>query len=248
MENEIKGIGFDLFNTLIIADNLALKTAMTRLIDSLVKSGLEIDREEFRELYKESSIHFIKEADKTGIETHNRFWISDPLNKMGFSIEPNDPIINKGIEAYFSAFFDHCHLLPGTKEMLDKMSSRYTIGLVSNFTHAPAAIELLKHLDIIDYFSSIIISGDVGYRKPNPLIFRHFLDSINISPENLIFIGDDPLHDIKGAMDVGIRPIWMTYVRDNNLYSIPGYLRGEDSIVTDSVPRISSWKQLYKII
>ena len=245
---KIKGIGFDLFNTLIMAEPSALKKAMERLLGSLNDNGLNINKDEFMGFYKESARYFIKKADETGIETHNRFWISDALRKMGIFIEPNDSIINRGVEAYFSAFYDNCHLVPGTRDMLERISKTHTLGLVSNFTHAPAAMKLMEHLDISRYFQVTVISGEVGYRKPNPLIFRIFINTLNIDPQYMIYVGDDPMHDIQGAMGAGIMPVWMTYVRDNNLQFIPGYVRSRNEIVSEEVPRISTWEQLFEII
>jgi len=248
VKKELKGIGFDLFNTLIFAEPNALKTALGRLTSSLLESGIQIDPEQFRQYHRESAIYFIRKADESGIETHNRFWISGALTRLGITLSPDDPIIQRGVDAYFSAFYDHCHLIPGTVEMLKILSTGYRIGLVSNFTHAPAARKLLEFLRIADFLHTIIISGEVGYRKPNPRIFDIFCDSIKLNPAQILYVGDDPLHDIEGAMKAGIQPVWMTYVMDEGLPVVPGHVRYSNDHLDQEVPRISSWDQFMKIM
>jgi len=136
---QIKAIGFDLFNTLIVPDLQALPEAMSRLIDSLQESGLFLHQKAFEEGYREAALRFIEATRQDGRETHNRFWICAALEIQGHSLQPDDLRINEAVKAYFSAFPEHCHLIPGTKDMLQTLKETYRLGLLSNFTHGPAA-------------------------------------------------------------------------------------------------------------
>jgi hypothetical protein len=60
----IKAIGFDLFNTLIMAGPGAVGEALTRLTDNLRAGGLDIDPERFQTVYREAAVRFIKEAHR----------------------------------------------------------------------------------------------------------------------------------------------------------------------------------------
>ena len=86
--NHIKAIGFDLFNTLITAEPRALNEAMGRLVSSLQKNGLALEAESFEKAYTESAVKFIEAARQNGIETHNRFWISEALSRGEQNIPP----------------------------------------------------------------------------------------------------------------------------------------------------------------
>ncbi|MCP4668521.1 MAG: HAD family hydrolase, partial [Deltaproteobacteria bacterium] len=140
----IKAIGFDLFNTLITAEPHTFDQAMSRLIHSLGRSGLALEPEAFREAHGRAALRFIEKTRQDGRETHNRFWISAALETQGHHIPPHDPRIAEAVDAYFSSFIECCHLIPGTRQMLDALQGRYPLGLLSNFTHPPAARAILE--------------------------------------------------------------------------------------------------------
>jgi putative hydrolase of the HAD superfamily len=240
--NQIKAIGFDLFNTLITAEPHAVEEALRRLVHSLLDNGLAIELESFKNAHKGTAIKFLEETKRDGRETHNRFWISAALETQGYSIPPDDPRIAAGIDAYFSIFLESCHLIPGTRQMLQALGETYRLGLLSNFTHAPAAMDIIDRVGITDFFDVILISGAVGYRKPHPLVFHRLVDQMRVEKEQIVYVGDDPEADISGAQGAGIRPVWTTCVRDQNIPSAPSVVSESPQKVDGKVPRISNWE------
>ena len=52
----------------------------------------------------------------------------------------------------------------------------------------------------------IIVSEEAGYRKPDPRIFRDALEATGLAaPEQVMFVGDNPLADIDGAKRFGMK-------------------------------------------
>jgi len=246
--HNIKAIAFDLFNTLITVEPNGLDEAVARLVRSLKKSGFELEYEPFKQAHRESAVRFIEETRKDGMETHNRFWISDALKTLGYDVPPNDPRIASAVEAYFSAFLDLCHLIPGTGEMLQTLRDRYRLGLLSNFTHAPAAKNIIGHVGLNHSFHVVLISGDLGFRKPHPSVFRQLIDRLGVEKNRILYVGDDPETDIIGASRAGIQPVWTTYVRDNRIPAAPGIRIGSDGTPGLEVPRISTWEDLFSLL
>ena len=245
---KIKAIGFDLFNTLVVPDLQALPEAMNRLIDSLQKSGFLLDQKVFREGYREAALRFIEATRQDGRETHNRFWICATLELQGYSLQPDDLRINEAVEAYFSAFPEHCHLIPGTKDMLQTLKGTYRLGLLSNFTHGPAAREIIEHVGLNPFFDVILISGEEGFRKPHPSVFHRLVEVLGVEPDQTIYVGDDPEPDIIGAQEAGLRPVWTTYVEKKEL---PFSLNVSTPTPEENhahVPRISTWQDLFVIL
>jgi putative hydrolase of the HAD superfamily len=152
------------------------------------------------------------------------------------------------VELYFSAFLEYCHLVPGTEEMLATLKTRYPLGLLSNFTHPPAAQAILDGLGITPFFDVVLISGEVGYRKPHELVFRLLLERLGVEPGELAYVGDDPEPDIDGAWSIGIQPVWTTYVRDRRIPLAPGVASEQLDSPRCSVPRISSWAELLSLL
>lgn len=244
----VKAIGFDLFNTLIAAEPGGVDRAMARITGNLREAGFILEEETFKTAYRQAAIGYIKEARREGRETHNRFWISATLAELGYVLTPDDPRIASAVEAYFSAFYDFCYLVPGTLEMLQALRERFPLGLLSNFTHAPAARGLMDHLGLTPFFEVILISGDLGFRKPHPYVFEQLVSALAVPQEEILFVGDDLEPDIRGARAAGLRPVWTTYVRENLASPFPGSVTPGEEDPGDDVPRISNWEDLVRLV
>lgn len=244
----IKAIGFDLFNTLITIDPDTLKSADDLLLHSLRENGFHLEEKEFGEAYREEAGRFVEEARLSGVETHNRFWIHAALTRQGYRLDPFDARIAAAVELYFTGFYGSTRLIPGTLELLENLRLRYRLGLLSNFTHAPAARRIIDRNGIGHFFEVILISGELGYRKPSPLVFRELVRQLGVEGGNTLYIGDDPQPDIHGAWRAGLQPVWSTYVIENGLAFAPGVLAREAGVPDREVPRISCWEDLYRLL
>lgn len=244
----IRAVGFDLFNTLIMADPGALNEALGRLMKGLEQYGIRPDAEPFRQAYREAAVRHITEANHNGIETHNRFWISEALQRLGYTIEPEDARISSAVESYFSAFLDFCHVIPDTLPMLRDFKADYRLGLLSNFTHAPAALKLIEHLGLDGFFDVVLISGEVGYRKPHPLLFQKLVNGLGVSGADLVYVGDDPEADVRGALNAGIQPVWFTYARDKGSPLPPGATSDPSKMPDSDIPMISNWGEFLALL
>ncbi len=247
--DHIAAIGFDLFDTLVTLHPQTLQEAMGILIQSLRRGGLQVEAEQFRKAYREAATLSLEQARLSGIETHNRFWIRDALQSLGEDVSEEDPRIGQGVDAYFSAFYSNCRLIPGTLEMLGALKkARYRLGLLSNLTHAPAGREILRRMGLRPFFDVVLISGELGYRKPHPLAFERLVASLGVPREEMLYVGDDPECDVDGAMRAGIRPVWTTYTRDHNVRFVPSLVSGDVSSPGTAVPRVSGWGELFRLL
>lgn len=243
-----KAIGFDLFNTLITVDPKILALAFERLIKTLRRTGFQIQEESFKEAYRRQAKRFLEATRATGRETHNRFWVAGALGEAGFHVEPDDPRVLEAVEDYFKAFANKCQLLPGTLETLDRLKERYPLGLLSNFTHAPAAWSILEELGLRSIFRVILISGDLGYRKPHPCVFRRLCDELGVLPGELLYVGDDPGPDIYGALDAGVRPVWSLHAQSLGVRHVADLAYEGLPSPDGKIPRISRWEELLALV
>lgn len=244
----VRAIGFDLFNTLITARSGAVEEAVDRLLTTLREEGFSLEKHAFEEAYKENASLIINQARKNGRETHNRFWISATLKSLGYDVDPDDPRISLCVRSYFSAFFDYCEVIPETIEMLRMVRSSYKIGLLSNFTHPPAAEQLMQAHGLKPFFDFILISGALGYRKPHPFVFNRLRKEFAEASEHILYVGDDPDPDINGARRAGMQAVWFTYARDHHIPTVPGVGPSGPSTPAYNVPRISTWKEFLILI
>lgn len=247
--SSIAAVGFDLFNTLITVEPPAVHEAISRLTASLRQSGFPIDGESFAKEHRKAALQFLEESRRSGRETHNRFWISHALQELGCGVSPDDPRICRGVEAYFSAFLAHSHLVPGTLEMLRTLRGRYRLGLLSNFTHAPAAWQIIGELGLTPFFDVVVISGEEGYRKPHPKLFQRFMEGLGVEGKRLLFVGDDLYCDVQGAKQSGIHPVWTTVVMDQKIvHHRMAETPVNGKILPPGVPRISTWDDLITLL
>ena len=86
-------------------------------------------------------------------------------------------------------------------EVLRAVRRHATVALLSNGT-----TRLRRDLDVLDLtdeFDVIFNTAELGIAKPDPDVFRHVLDQLEVRPDQALFI-DDLLPNVEGARSVGI--------------------------------------------
>ena len=89
------------------------------------------------------------------------------------------------------------------RAMLARLATRYRLGLVTNGT-AETQRRKLEKLGLESAFDPVVISEEVGFKKPDERIFRVALDRLGSPAHRVAFVGDDPVADIAGAQALGM--------------------------------------------
>lgn len=207
----VKGIGFDLFGTLVLQERFSFEQCIDALFHSLSTSGFPLEKGGFVQVYREVNRRFMDQATADGRETHNRLWVAGALQALGHVVDPEDARVTQAVEAYFDPFVRSCQLIPGTHAMLESLMGQYRLAVVSNFTHPPAVEQILAGAGIAHFFAEILISGRLGFRKPHPVVFAELARRLGLDPANIVFVGDELSSDIVGAQEAGMHTVWMTY-------------------------------------
>ncbi len=98
---------------------------------------------------------------------------------------------------------------PETIPMMQKLRSMgYKTGLITNGQHA-LQYSKLRLLSLTELFDEIIATGDYGIHKPDKEIFDIMREKFMFSPEEMVYVGDNPVNDIQGARNAGWKTIWM---------------------------------------
>ncbi len=142
-------------------------------------------------------------------EVTNAVWVSEALRELGFNVITEDARLNAALEVFFQNFIDSLELRPYAEQLLVEAAKICRVALISNFTHGPVVHSSVCKLGISRYFDAVIVSGDIGWRKPHEKIFKDTLDKLQVKGEEAVFIGDCPLEDIKGAREVGMRTVFV---------------------------------------
>ena len=96
---------------------------------------------------------------------------------------------------------------PQVREVLAQLSQHYRLGIVSDGQSVYARAEL-QALGLQNYFNPIVVSGDYGYRKPDPRLFKQALAVMKVNPNQAIYVGNDMYRDVFGAKQVGLKTVF----------------------------------------
>lgn len=110
--------------------------------------------------------------------------------------------------SFFAEIGAHCAPRPGAIELLTRLRGQVRLALVSN---GPADLQRhkLTSAGLLDTFDVIVISGELGSRKPDPAPFLAALRRLHLRPEQAGMVGDHPDHDVQPARALGLRTAWV---------------------------------------
>lgn len=193
----LRAIIFDLDNTLL--DFMGLKNkSCDAAIDAMINAGLRIEREKARNI-------LFNLYNKYGIE-HGRIF-----QKFLAKLDKKDmKILSAAIVAYRRVQAEGRKPYKGVKEVLQNLKRKYKLGVISDAPSIKAWTRLTE-LGLIDFFDIVITYDDTKKKKPHPLPYRLALQKLGIKPEEVLFIGDAPHRDIKGAKAIGMKTCLAEY-------------------------------------
>lgn len=206
----LKAAIFDFIGTLTNVKGYNLENSKMKLCKAIIESGFNVKDECFLDAYSKSHEKYRVVRYQELIEVTNAIWIADALKSLGFKTSPEDKRIKAAVNIFFEDYVRSLELRPCAKKLLEMLSNEYKLGLVSNFTYAPVIYAGLRKLDINKFFNAVLVSEEVGWRKPHAKIFEEALKRLKIEVHEAIYIGDSPQEDIKGAKEIGLKTIFVS--------------------------------------
>jgi len=217
---QLEAVTFDLWDTLVHTRNYS-EFRLPQLTKILRERGLSHTDDEILEAYQAGFNYSMRTIPLEGyrhIETHEI--VDKVLEKIGYS---STETRNQLIHVYEEAILcDPPRLKEGVFEALDYVKDRYRIGLISVTGVSPGRLvrDILREYSVLDYFEVLTFSDEVKLVKPNPRLFTTCLDELGVEPCNAVHVGDSFKSDIVGAIDAGMRTIW---VKTREQVMKPGY-------------------------
>lgn len=156
--------------------------------------------------------------------------LKEAFDGLKYSI--SDDMIHHLSETYIDNLSNYNTLFDGTVEILDYLSPKYQLHIITN-GFEEVQLKKLQKSEILYFFDKVITSESVGVKKPNPIIFNHALEVANAEPEYSMMIGDNLEADIQGAQQIGMQTIFFNIhnvpvnnniISVNNLIEIKQYL------------------------
>jgi FMN phosphatase YigB (HAD superfamily) len=169
-----------------------------RVLRLLASRGFAVGREEWEEATGRA-LSELRNRREEHREMSFREFSSLQLSSLG--VEPDPLLLEEMLSLYLLSF--PRRLKRGARRVVEELFPLYRLGVLSN-SMSPAPRLFLQERGLDRYFGVILVSGEVGYRKPHPEIFLRALRELGVSPAEAVHVGDRPDTDGAGAKGVGM--------------------------------------------
>lgn len=99
--------------------------------------------------------------------------------------------------------FEHTETVEILRRLHD--SKEHSIYSLTNWSNETFPVALMK-FPFLSWFKGILVSGDVGLKKPDPEIYKLLLDKYGLEANTCVFI-DDRTENVKAASALGFSGI-----------------------------------------
>ncbi|MDP5274031.1 HAD family hydrolase [Chengkuizengella axinellae] len=101
------------------------------------------------------------------------------------------------------------YVYDATYPTLDILKENHKLMLLTNGSPDIQNEKLAALPKLTPYMDQIMVSGSFGQGKPSPAIFEHAMSLLGIEAHEGIMVGDKLTTDIKGALSVGMKCVWV---------------------------------------
>ena len=126
-------------------------------------------------------------------------------------------------------------LYPDTKELLQRLSQKYKIGIIANQDFGTE--QRLTDFNVYQYINLVIASAEEGVAKPDLRIFQIALDRANCKPEEAVMVGDRIDNDIIPANKIGMTTVWIK--QGFGCYAEPKTVEEQPDYIVNSLAEIT---------
>ncbi len=207
------------------------------LLDTLDESNIKCGQEQAVSAYRRINDIVWKQFEK-GLITLDylrteRF--RQLLRECGTK-DPSDELCKRISGTYLGKLGSSAYMLDGAREMLERMGKICALVLITNGISSVQRQRLAK-AGIEKYFSEIVISEEIGFKKPEKAFFDFAMKKCGSPrPGEVLVIGDSLTSDIQGGVNYGLDTCWFNPAGKPNTAGIrPAH-------------EIASFEELYRIV
>ncbi len=147
--------------------------------------------------------------------------------------------------AFLAPAWQGARVVDGATAILDDLRARgYVTAVLSNTPWgSPGDLwrEHVASLGLAGKVDLLAFCTDAGYRKPHRAAFEYVLERLELSPDQCLFIGDDPRWDVAGPQAIGMHA---AVIRHSHLYD------PADAALADTLdaPVITGFDEIFPLI
>jgi len=197
----------DFYGTIAAGDREAVESVCREIVNAC---RLPLSAAEFAVAWGEHYFAVVGGSNHAAFRTLHECELSslrDMFARFGVDADPA-PFVAR-LEAYWRDPPIH----PDAAEFLSGLEM--PVCCVSNADSLPLHAAIAKHNL---RFDAVVASEAVRCYKPDPEIFRHALQRLNVAPDRALHVGDSLHSDIGGASKIGITTAWIC--RESRIHDI----------------------------
>jgi putative hydrolase of the HAD superfamily len=236
----IKLIGFDLDDCLFDSSGLSNR-ARIKGIDAMIELGLKIDRQKAIILIQE-----IVEEYGSNSSMHYDYFIRrlNEVERLSISSNEQYKYIAAAVMAYHAQKINYIKLYDDVCATLQKLREISIKTAIITDGLPVKQYEKILRLELDDLIDLVVITDEIGIRKPNPQLFSYFLEKFKVKGYETIYIGDNVIKDIIPAK---LNYIHSVYIHRGGKYDIQ---KIDENAPVDFKPdyEISNLSEIFPII
>jgi len=176
------------------------KISCEAAISAMIDAGLKMDKNKaYEKLFSLYGVY--------GIEHQQIFqkFLEEVMGEIDYKI------LSRGVAAYRKMQAGYLEPYPHTRSTLISLREKgLQLGIVSDAPRLKAWMRLAE-MGLTDFFDFVVTLDDTGELKPSALPFKAALEQLNCNPGEILFVGDNPGRDIKGAQESGMKTALAKY-------------------------------------
>jgi len=208
--NSIRAIFFDLDGTL----RHSVPSGGEVFTDYVITLGLRVNEESRLRALRWEHLYWASSEDlRDDLLAHSfdteKFWIEYSRRRLiALGASPQWARENAAkTSVHMGEFYRPESIIPeDVRRSLPQLKEAgYILGVISN-RDKPFQDVLQSH-GISEFFDFSLAAGEINIFKPEPGVFEHGLQQVNVSPQETVYVGDNYYADVVGARRAGIQPI-----------------------------------------
>lgn len=210
---KIKGVLFDMYGTLLNVETNENADELYRVLSNfIVQHNVPIKAGELREEF----FRLMKKQKNGASENYAEFdvvglWKTflDARHPQGVPQARLKQLPMLLSELFRAASRYRLELYPDVPRVMQELYARFPLAAVSDAQSVWLWPEL-RAVGLDRFFKNIVVSSELGYRKPDPRLFNKALAALKLKPSEVLFVGNDMYRDIYGARELGIKTVFFS--------------------------------------
>jgi putative hydrolase of the HAD superfamily len=169
--------------------------------------GLDLDAQNLERAFHTAWKQMPQRAVIDGpLENDDKHWWSELVDLVLDKVAPSLSELDR--DNFFEIAYEHFaeagvwELYPEVPGVLEQLQPRFQLAVISNFDGRLRLI--LQHLGISKFFRHVFVSSELCADKPDPEIYQRALKFIDLKPNEVLHVGDDPERDWQAATAAGL--------------------------------------------